>query len=186
MVYDGILTGKTIRLRSVEESDAEVTFKMRSDPEKNQYIHAATGTVDDQRNFIKKQRQLPHDYLFVIEDLEGNPIGMKGVYNYDPENNTYESGRLIGYGTQFQNIEAMMLCFDFAFDVLGATGVTMSALENNSGMLSIQQRFGVEFTHRDRYEDMPADSLYSILTKEAYAVSRPKVSALIERFAGRV
>lgn len=185
MIYGEIIEGKTVRLRSIEESDAEVTYKMRTDPEKTRFVHRNTGTVEDQRNYIKRQRTLPGDYLFMVEDLKGNPIGMKGVYDYDPVAKTVETGRFIGYGTQIQNIEALKLSFDFAFDILGVDKIIMSALEHNNVMLGIQKRFGVEFTHRERMKGMDQDSLYSVLTKEAYAVSKIKVQALIDRFAGR-
>lgn len=185
MVYDKTIEGLTVYLRAVEESDAEVTFRMRSDPEKSRFLHRATGTVEDQRNFILAQRERPGDYLFLVEDLQGKPIGMKGLYNYDPENNVVESGRFIGYGSQVQNIEALKLSFDFAFDVLQVHEIVMSALENNEVMLGIQKRFSVQFTYRERGEGMDCDSLYSVLTPEAYAISKPKVEALIRRFAGR-
>lgn len=185
MVYAGIIEGKTVRLRSIEERDAEVTFKMRSDPEKAKYVHPAKGNVEDQRKYIRKQRETPGDYLFIIEDLNGSPIGMKGVYNYNKERNEVETGRFIGYGSQVQNIEALMLSFDFAFDIMEVDRIVMSALENNNVMLGIQKRFGVEFTYRDRYEGLEYDNLHSVLTREAYAISRPKVEALISRFANR-
>lgn len=185
MVYDGVIQGKTVRLRSIDEDDAEVTYKMRTDPEKARFVHPVQGTVEDQRKYIKRQRETPGDYLFVIEDLHGNPIGMKGVYNYNKEKNEIETGRFIGYGSQVQNIEAMKLGFDFAFDVLKVDRVVMSALENNDVMLGIQKRFGVEFTYKDRYEGLEYDNLHSTLTREAYAISKPKVEKLIDRFAGR-
>lgn len=185
MIYDGIIQGKTVRLRSIEENDAEVTYRMRTDPEKAQYVHPVKGTVEDQRNYIRKQRETPDDYLFVIEDLQGNPIGMKGVYNYNREKNEIETGRFIGYGSQVQNIEALKLGFDFAFDILNVDRVVMSALENNSVMLSIQKRFGVEFTYRDRYEGLEYDNIHSVLDRKVYAEVKPKIEALISRFAGR-
>ena len=185
MVYDSIIEGLTVKLRSIEESDAEVTYKMRTDPEKTRFVHQITGTVEDQRNYIKRQRTLPGDYLFMVENLKGEPIGMKGVYNHDPVKKTVETGRFIGYGSQVENIEALKLSFDFVFDILGVDKIIMAALENNKVMLGIQKRFGVEFTHRGRLEGIAQDVLYSVLTKEAYAISRVKVQKLIERFAGR-
>ena len=185
MVYKGIIKGKTVRLRSVEEKDAEVTFRMRSDPEKSKYIHQMKGTVDDQKLFIRRQRELPNDYLFLIEDLQGNPIGMKGVYNFNKEKNEVETGRFIGFGSQVQNIEALMLSFDFAFDILKVNRIIMSALENNSVMLGIQNRFGVKYTYRDRSEGFDYDNVHSVLTKEAYSITRPRIESLIDRFANR-
>ena len=185
MVYDIIIRGLTVQLRQIEESDADLTFKWRTDPEKSRFVRPVKGTVDDQLNFIKWQRKEPDDYLFIIEDLKGNPIGMKGVYNFNHEKNEVETGRFIGYGSPVQNIEALKLSFDFAFDVLNVDHVVMSALENNDVMLGIQKRFGVVFTYRDRYEGLDYDNLHSVLTREAYAVSKPKVEALIKRFANR-
>ncbi len=185
MVYEGIIEGLTVRLRSVEESDAEVTFQMRSDPTKNQYIHGATGTVEDQRNFILRQREKPGDYLFLVEDKEGKAIGMKGLYDYDPEKNDLESGRFMGFGSQVQNIEALMLSLDFAFDILQVSSVRMSALETNTGMLGIQKKFGVEETGAVFNEDFGCRSIYSLLTKEMYQATRPNIQKLLQRFAGR-
>lgn len=185
MVYNEIIQGKTVRLRSIEEKDAEATYKMRTDPEKAQFVHAVSGTVEDQREFIRKQRLKPDDYLFVVEDLQGRPIGMKGVYNLNRGKNEVETGRFMGFGSQVQNIEALLLGFDFAFNILLVDRVLMSALDNNSVMLGIQKRFGVEFTYRDRSEGFMCDNVHSVLTREAYTMSRPKVMLLIDRFAER-
>ena len=185
MVYEGIIYGLTVRMRSIEEKDAEISYKMRTDPAKNRFLHKTHGGVEHQRQYIAKERLDPTDYYFVIEDLDGKPIGLKGLYEYDPEKKTVVSGRFIGYGSQVQNMEALMLGFDFAFDVLGVETVTMDALENNTCMLSIQKKFGVEFTHRFREEGMEFDSVCSVLTKEAYAKTRPGIEGLIKRFADR-
>lgn len=185
MVYDKPVEGITVCLRSIKESDAEISFKMRTDPQKAKFVHPVKGTVENQREYIRKQRQIPGDFLFMIEDLQGNPIGMKGVYNYCPEKKEVETGRFIGYGSQVQNIEALKLSFDFAFDVLKVERVVMSALENNTVMLGIQKKFGVEFTYTDRYEGLEFDNIHSVLTKENYKKTKGKVEALIKRFADR-
>ncbi|MDC7290717.1 GNAT family N-acetyltransferase [Blautia schinkii] len=185
MVYDGIIEGKTVQLRSVEERDAEVTYRMRADPEKSIYFHAANGNVQDQLAYIKKQRMKQGDYLFIIEDKNGNAIGMKGLYDYDTEEGIIESGRFVGFGSQVQNIEALMLGFDFAFDYLNVRQIKMSALENNKVMLGIQNRFGAVFTSKNHLVGFKNDVLHSILTREAYVNSRPKVDALISRFVNR-
>lgn len=185
MVYERPIVGYTVRLRPVEESDAEITYKMRSDPDKTKFVHRSTGSVLDQLNYIQKQRVLPGDYLFIVEDFDGNPIGMKGVYNFNEKERTCETGRFIGYGSQIQNIEALKLSFDFAFEILKVEQIYMAALEENSIMLSIQKRFGVEYIGRELVEDIGQYNICSVLTKEAYAETKVKVEALIKRFANR-
>lgn len=185
MVYEGIIEGKTVRLRSVEERDAEITFKMRSDPQKSRFFHSAKGTVDDQLNYIRNQRQKQGDYLFIIEDMDGNPIGMKGLYNYDPKKNEIESGRFVGFGSQVQNMEALILSCDFAFDILKVKIINMAALETNTVMLGIQKKLGVVFTYKDIPAGMKDYNLHSYLTKDSYLTAKPKVLSLIERFANR-
>lgn len=186
MVYDGVIRGKTVLLRSVNEEDAEVTFRMRSDPEKSRYIHAAKGTVENQREFIRKQMATLGDYLFIIEDLDGNPLGMKGLYHLDNEKKEIESGRFIGYGSQIQNMEALLLSLDFAFETLHVNRINMAALETNTVMLGIQKKLGVEFTYRDKPEGIDQDNIHSFLAEEIYARTRPKIQALIDRFAKRI
>ncbi len=185
MVYDGLIEGKTVRLRSVEERDAEVTFRMRSDPEKSRFFHAADGTVENQLRYIKSQREKPGDYLFLIEDNTGKAIGMKGLYEYNPDEGTIESGRFVGFGSQVQNMEALLLSFDFAFDKLHVKQINMAALENNTVMRGIQDKLGVEITYRERLEGFEYDNIHSVLKKEVYDEKKPKVEALINRFANR-
>ena len=186
-VYEGYLIGKIVRLRSIEERDAEVTHKMRMDPDKSRFVRPmqGQGSVEDQRRFIQKQRGTPMDYLFLVEDLFGKPIGMKGVYNFNEKENMVETGRYLGFGNQIQNIESFKMGFDFAFDYLNVDKVIMSALEINTRMLNLQKRFGTEYAFRDRYEELEYDSIYSILTRERYEKTKPEIEKIIDRFANR-
>lgn len=186
MALGPTIEGKTIRMRPVLEADAETTFKMRSDPEKSRYIHSATGTVEDQRVFIRKQIAKEGDYLFIIESLDGKAIGMKGVYDYDPIARTVETGRFICFGSPIQSVESLYLSFDFAFDDLGVDCIMMSALEKNANMRSMQDRFGVEIVRSEFNPDFGCDSIYSVLTRRVYTRSRLKAQALVDRFAARL
>lgn len=185
MALGPTLQGKTVRMRPISEADAETTFKMRSDPEKSRYIHGATGTVDDQRDFIRKQIAAINEYLFAIEDLQGNLIGMRGLYDYDPAKNVIETGRFMSFGAQVQTLESMCLGFDFAFDTLSVDAVRMSGLSSNSNMRRIQEKFGAEVTEVRFSPEFECDIVYSILYKEMYAEKKPAMQKLIDRFSNR-
>lgn len=185
MVFDKVIYGLTVSLRSISEDDAEATFLMRSDDEKARHIHKANGTIEDQLEFIRAQRRREGDYLFVIEDLDGKPIGMKGVYDYDPIAKTVETGRFMNFGTQIQGVEALYLSFVFAFECLGVERILMSALEPNTNMLGMQEKFGVVTINKSFNPDFGCDSIYSVLTKDVFSKTGPKIYELVKRFAPR-
>lgn len=184
-VYDGILLGKTIKMRAMEERDAEITFQMRNNPEKSRFLNAPPKSVEDQRQYIEKQRKMADDYYFIIEDLDGNPIGMKAFSHYDLGKRTVESGRFMGFGNQIQHIEALVMGFDFAFDILNVDRVFMTVLEHNTSMHSLQQRMGARETERVFMPEFGCYSIHSELTRGDYLPAREKAEKLIGRFTGR-
>ena len=181
MIYEKEIEGLTVRLRSVKESDAEATHKMRMDASKVKYMHKISGTVEDQRAYIRNQRQKQGDYLFLVTDLEGNPIGMRGIY--DVTEDSAESGRTIGYGDAFQNMEALLLGIDFAFDVLGVKTVYMDAAADNSSVRGIQVQIGAKEYKREFLADLGYEYVFSTLTKEDYDTCREKIMKMIRRYA---
>ena len=184
-VYQKVLIGKTIKMRAMEEYDAKITFEMRTDPEKSKFLNSPPESVEDQRKYIQKQRNSIDDYYFIIENLEGKPIGMKAFSKYCPEKKTVESGRFIGFGSQLQHIEALLLGFDFAFEVLGVEKVLMTVIEHNTSMHSLQLRLGAKETERVFMPSFGCDSIHSELTQDDYLRARERAEELIKRFAVR-
>lgn len=185
MIYREKISGKTVRLRCIEEKDAEITYKMRSDPMKSKYIHAMEGTVEDQRNYIKRIRHQLENYLFVIEDMQGNVIGMKGLYHYEPDKASIESGQFISFGSQIQSMEALWLSFKFAFYTLRVNRIYMSVLEDNRTMFDIQKKFGAVPCKKRYSASFGCDSIDSVLTLKEFQKNEQKIKDLLDRFADR-
>lgn len=183
MIYEKEIIGLTVKMRSVAESDAEVTYQMRMDSEKVKYMHKVRGTVEDQRNYIKAQREKKGDYLFLVTDLDDQPIGMRGIY--DVTEISAESGRTIGYGDAFQNMEALLLGIDFAFDVLGVETVYMDAAADNSTVRGLQQQIGAKEYKREFLQHLGYEYVFSTLSKADYFPNREKIMRLIERHVKR-
>lgn len=183
MVYDGIIEGLTIDMRSVVPDDAEATYAMRMDKDKVRYMHKISGTVEDQRAYIVNQNKKQGDYLFLVLDKQGNPIGMRGIY--DVKEDSAESGRTIGYGNAFQNMEALLLGFDFAFETLGVCKVFMDAAADNSSVRGIQQQIGAIEYDRKFLDDLGYEYVFSCLDKESYYEKREKIHRMIEKYAKR-
>lgn len=183
MVYDGIIKGLTVDMRSVVPDDAEVTYDMRMDKDKVRYMHKISGTVDDQRAYIVNQNKKPGDYLFLVLDKSGKPIGMRGIY--DVKEDSAESGRTIGFGDAFQNIEAILLGFDFAFETIGVSKVFMDAFEDNSSVRGIQKSIGAVEIEKNVIPGWNSLNVRSVLHKETYANKREKTMAMIEKHVRR-
>lgn len=183
MVYPEEIKGLTVRLRSIMPEDAEITYKMRMDKEKVKYMHQVNGTVEDQKRYIMQQQIKEGDYLFVVLDCHDNIIGMRGIY--DVKESSAESGRTIGYGDAFQNMEALLLGLDFAFDILKVDKIYMDAAADNQSVRGIQIQIGAQEYSRGYHEGIEYEYVFSVLFREDYQKNRKKIMALIEKHVNR-
>ena len=178
MVYDGVLEGKYVNLRSVNESDAEFTLAIRKDPALTQYLPKLDITLDQQINWIRKQRTKEGDYYFIIENKEGKSIGVIGVY--DVNGNMAETGRIAVRGSAFESIEAQLLSFDFAFDVLHLDYTVNYVIAENFHALRFSQMFGS--VSSEPYVDKDGNNrIDGTITKEAFLKSRSKLVKYLYR-----
>ena len=184
MFYPKEIKGLTVRLRSIIPEDADITYKMRADKEKVKYMHQITGTVDDQKRYIEQQQKKKGDYLFVVLDYSDNIIGMRGIYNV--KENSAESGRTIGYGDAFQNMEALLLGFDFAFNILNVEQIYMDAAVNNHSVRGIQIQIGAKEYRRGYHDGIEHEYVFSVLSRKDYIIHREKIYSLIEKHVNRV
>lgn len=183
MVYEDEIKGLTVRLRSITPEDAAVTYRMRMDKGKVKYMHQISGTVEDQKKYIISQREKTGDYLFVVLDYSNNIIGMRGIY--DVTETSAESGRTIGYGDAFQNMEAILLGLDFAFDILNVDRVYMDAASDNRSVRGIQIQVGAKEYKRGYQNGLEYEFVFSVLSKEDYKKNRNRIMAMIEKHASR-
>lgn len=184
MVYSEEIQGLTVKLRSIMPEDAEITYKMRMDQEKVKYMHQINGTIEDQERYIIQQQKKLGDYLFVVLDYSDNIIGMRGIY--DVKENSAESGRTIGYGDAFQNMEALLLGFDFAFDILKVDKIYMDAAVDNQSVRGIQSQIGAQEYRRGYHEGIEYEYVFSVLCRNDYQKNRKKIMSLIEKHVNRI
>lgn len=178
MVYNKVIEGKYVNLRSVEEKDAAFTLSLRQDPQLTKYLPKLDITLEQQINWIKKQRTIEGDYYFVIENKEGKSIGVIGVY--DVTEKSSETGRIAVVGTSFESIEAQLLSFDFAFDILKVEYTVNYVMADNVHALRFSQMFGSESS--EPYTDEKGNvRIDGKITKESYQKSRIKIARMLYR-----
>lgn len=141
MVYDGVLKGQYVYLKSCNEDDAEFTLSLRKDPELGKFFPALNKiTVDEQREWIRSQRRKEGDYFFVVWNKDDVRIGTIGLSDIDE--NSGEGGRIIfREGNPYEVSEAQLLIDRFAFDVLNLSVVRGTVFADNHRAIKFSRRF---------------------------------------------
>ena len=142
MVYEGVLKGRFVELRSITLEDAQFSFDIRSAPENRETVGVVAKTVEDQRKFIEWQMKEPDDYYFVVYNKKGEKIGLFGCYNI--KGDMCEMGREVNNGSAVEAIETQVLVQDFAMDVLGLKRQCFVIYANNKNNLSNQKHGGIK------------------------------------------
>lgn len=178
MIYDGVIEGRYCDLKSVTVEDAEFTLALRKDPNFTKYLPKLNISIEQQREWIKRQQKDPADYFFVVWDKNKKRIGTMGVYNI--ENGIGETGRLAMKGNSLQAIEAQLLCIDFAFDILKLKGLKSSIMAENTRALKLAELFGpgVSEPRKDENGVFVCDSSN---TKDTYMMRRSKIEKMLYR-----
>lgn len=146
MFIDYKLEGKYVNLRSVTEDDAQFILDIRNNPQISKYLPPLNVTVEQQRQWISKQRADKDSYYFIIETPTGNPLGTLSVY--DIVDNHAETGRTCCLGEPYHSIEASALLTDFIFNILGLDYNTCWVYEDNKAVISLNQSLGCEWVDR--------------------------------------
>ncbi len=176
MVYDKLIKGKYVYLKSVSENDAEFTAKIRSDPELTKRIHKVDTTIEGQKKFINFQRNKDNDYYFIIRSIDDIPIGTIALYNIEHESG--ELGRWVSYGNAIQNLETVILIHDIAFQELHLQSVFTCTNITNNRVISFWDRFGSDDKYIEEEDDYTASK--NIVTYDTYLDAiRPKMIRLL-------
>jgi len=177
MVLEGELRGKYVSLRSVAAADAADTARLRGDEELTRHIHRVDTTLEGQKKYIEWQRQQPGDYYFSIRGAEeGQFLGTIALYHFD--GSMAELGRWISRGNAFQNLEAVILVHDFAFEHLGLEAVCTCTNVTNERVIGFWRRFGSDRLYIEEQADFTASK--NIVTRETYAGAiRPRMEKML-------
>lgn len=129
-----ILKSKTIRMRLIEEADAEFILKLRLDEKYNIFLSTVKPDLQAQIDWIreyKKDEQAKKQFYFIIERLDGTPCGTYRIYDLTEEYFTIGSWILNEDKTRYAAIESTMLTAKFGFENLGYKKVRFETMKNN-------------------------------------------------------
>ena len=142
MVYEGVIKGRFVELKSITLDDAQFSYDIRADEKNRDTVGVVAKSLKDQINYLKWQINEPDDYYFVVYNRKGEKIGLIGIY--DIQGDSAEIGREVSYGNCVEVIESEILAEDFAMDVLGLKKLRSVIYANNAKHLNNQKHAGAK------------------------------------------
>lgn len=185
------IKGDELYLENVSMSDAESISKNANDPEISKNLGGIGHfpfpyTVSDAFDFIKKAMDLymnMQELHFAIK-LNGQAVGMAGIFNIDYKNKKCEIGYWLGraYWRKGYGKKAVTLLMHIAFESLQMNKVYAKVFAFNSGSAAFLLKLGFKiegtlmedyfFEEYGRFED---DIILSMLKKE-YKEGTPNIT----------
>lgn len=171
------ILGKLVYLIAVDADDAEFTLNLRNVGRASETMPKIDNTLEQQKEWIKHQRTIPHDYFFKIRTYDNKDIGTVGFYDIDEVNNVFEIGRYIANGLPLENIEGLLLAINTCFEKYNVNKILLHVLKNNKSVYHFWKKFGAKDIKDIDLKGHPATEM--ILYKEDYIVYRDKIYSLI-------
>ena len=96
------IVGEFINMRIAEVEDADFTLLARQNKEKNKYIPQLQITIEQQKEWIRKQIESDDCYFFVIERKDGEKIGTFSLYDIQNDKSEIdaENNAALGFSNQ--------------------------------------------------------------------------------------
>jgi len=172
-----VLESKSIRLRFVEETDAEFILKLRLDQKYNQYLSAVAPSLNSQIDWIRRYKEdqaSSKQFYFVIERLDGVPCGTVRVYDLKEDSFCWGSWILNEDKTRYSALESAFLVYKFGFEELGYSKSHFDVMKGNGKVISFHEKMGAIRVAEDD------DNLFFEITKDAVCAAQNKLSKKIQ------
>jgi len=181
------LAGEFVVLRPLTVKDAALTHKWRTS-DRARHLNGAAASVEDQARWIAGRPA--GEFNYIIQIVDGPPIGMLSLVNIDMANRRAESARfLIGDEDAAKGapaaVEAMMLLYALAFDRMGLERIHGVVEERNALMVKWQKYLGMKEEGRLRRHFFMDGEFHDaiqlgLLAEDYRSQALPRMRALIK------
>lgn len=162
-----------IKLRLVEESDAEFILSLRTNPLLNKYISATSNFLADQIVWLKEYKKLElagSEFYFVAEDLKGEKYGTIRLYNFKGDSFEIGSWVFLPNSPIGMAIKAHFVAIETGFNHLNADFCRLEIRKKNKSVLQYIKDFKTSLVDED---DL---NYYFILSKENFYMRMRKLT----------
>ena len=173
------LQGAAVRLRAVEEGDLPLLVRWMNDPDVRFWLHHSDrpdATVESVRGRFGLTEERFSNLVWMIETLEGRPVGHLGLLQVDPHHKRAELAISIGekeWWSQGIGTDAIRTVLRHAFEDLGLRRVDLHTdADNARGIRCYEKcgfvREGVMRERRLRYRQ-PLDMVLMAVLREEWS-----------------
>lgn len=145
---------KTVRLRLVEENDAEFILSLRLNEKYNKFLSLVSSEIEDQKKWIqqyKNEEKTRKQFYFIIERIDNNnPCGTVRIYNLSQDSFSWGSWILNENKTKYAALESAFLVYKFGFDELGYKKSHFDVRKENIKVIGFHEKMGAKKTHEDQ------------------------------------
>ncbi|MBG0832579.1 GNAT family N-acetyltransferase [Planomonospora sp. ID67723] len=152
-----MLTGKLVRLRAMEPSDAEALWRWNSDPEVMRWMDDGypASLAQTVARFEKRERNSYGDVLLGIETLdEGRLVGLVRLRDTEPEIGLAEFDIYVGekdcWGKGYGTDATREIC-RYGFDRMRLHSIALWTVAENTAAIRVYEKVG--FTRDGRQRD---------------------------------
>lgn len=179
MVYEGLIKGRYVTLRSADASDVEYTLQIRQNKELNRFMHPVDNDPGKQLNWILGQRDREGDYFFVAQTLDGERVGTVSIY--DIQGSSGHLGRLIMTGNPFCTFEATIMAMRFAYDELGLEELHGDVHVDNKASKNLSEAVGFHMKEPEFEPGLDRWVMYCTAYKSEFSTYEENIKGLIYR-----
>jgi RimJ/RimL family protein N-acetyltransferase len=146
------LVGKTLAMGNAVPADAEFILGLRTDARKSCYLSPVSGRLADQQAWLERYQTGSGEAYFVIESLDGQPLGTVRLYDAQGPSFCWGSWILVDGRPSGAAVESALMVYAYALDTLGFTAAHFQVQRGNESVRAFHERFGAVLTDADEHE----------------------------------
>ena len=166
------VVGAQLRFRDAQTSDAEFILSLRLDPRKNRYLSATSANLADQKAWLERYASDTGQVYFIIETLDGVPIGTVRLYDVQGDLFSWGSWMLSDEAPKSSAVESTLMVYGFGRHC-GFRGAHFEVRKGNEKVWQYHERLGAVRTREDD------ENFY-------YEIDEPAIDKIFERYRSRL
>jgi RimJ/RimL family protein N-acetyltransferase len=167
-----LVIGKRLRFRNADVSDAAFILSLRLNPAKNAHLSTVSPDLSGQERWLQAYASDTSQAYFIIETLDGMPVGTVRLYGAQGDSFSWGSWILNDDAPQSSAVESTLMVYAYGL-ALGFCASHFEVRKGNEKVWAYHERCGAVRTHED-------DLHYY------YSINKPQIEPLFERYRERL